>query len=88
MAHRHIGPADIGYAMGRSEPLFNTLINFRKFNVSAGSDVGDNGHDVGGGEQWGSLACQVLDVRGPIEYDVTLACMEMGRSGVSIAVSW
>lgn len=34
MPHQHISPSDISNARGMPAPLFNTLVNFRKFDVS------------------------------------------------------
>jgi amino acid adenylation domain-containing protein len=91
MAHQHIGPAEMARALGRrpeQQPLFNSLVNFRKFDVAAARQKTTEAEaEQQEEEEEEGLAFKVLSVRDPMEYDVTLACSEMEK-GVHVVASW
>jgi len=88
MPHQHLSPSDIGKALGISAPLFNTLINFRKFDTSAVEvDLLDQSRSapseaegsVNGAAQAIGISFKVLNGNDPMAYDMTLAVSEVDQ---------
>ncbi|KAH8881827.1 hypothetical protein GQ53DRAFT_754080 [Thozetella sp. PMI_491] len=86
LPHQHVAPSEACKALGLPPPgeLFNTLINFRKFDVSA-HDKGRDGDTEG--PQNAGLGFKPISIRDPMPYDVVVALSEL-EEGLHVTLSW